>query len=143
MQAKAVVTVEPGPIHSWHMGSCTYMCMIVLVLPVSYWQVWSIQVQAKHAHLSQEHAAYPALLLVTSVDCMHLLQSALQPCGSQPCQPRWHIWLVLVAVCRSNMALGTLKVGRWSRKAGGRCNRCSFCVELSMRGKRSLKAGGR
>ena len=32
------------------------------------------------------------------------------------------------------MALGTQKVGRWSRKAGGRCIQCSFCVEMSVHG---------
>ena len=57
-----------------------------------------------------------------------------------PCQPRWLVWLVLVAVCRSNMALGSLKVGHWSRKAGGRCIRCSFCVELSVHGKTVVKS---
>ena len=41
------------------------------------------------------------------------------------------------------MALGTLKVGRWSRKAGSCCIRWSFCVELSLHGKQSLRAGGR
>ena len=33
------------------------------------------------------------------------------------------------------MAPGTLKVGRWSRKAGGRCIRCSSCVDLFVHGK--------
>ena len=33
------------------------------------------------------------------------------------------------------MALGTQKGGRRSRKAGGCCIRCSFCVELSVHGK--------
>ena len=38
------------------------------------------------------------------------------------------------------MALGTRKVGRWSRKAGGRCIRCSFCIELSVHGKTVAEA---
>ena len=95
---------------------------------------------AGKAHLTQVHAVHPALSLVTSVDYMHLLQSALQPCCSQLCQPRRHFRLVLVAVCRSNMALGTLKVDRWPRKAGGRCIQCSFCVELSVQGKTVVKS---
>ena len=41
------------------------------------------------------------------------------------------------------MALGTLKVGRWSRKACGRCIRGSFCVELSVHGKTVVKTRGR
>ena len=48
--------------------------------------------------------------------------------------------LVSFGRCAQNMALGTLKVGRWSRKAGGRCIRCSFCTELFVHGKTVIRS---
>ena len=106
--------------------------------------MWSIEYfRAGKVHLTQVHAAHPALSLVTSVDCMHLLQSALQPCCSQPCQPRRQFWLVMVAVCRSTTTLGTLKVGCWPRKAGCFSIQRSFYVGLSVHGKAVAKIRGR
>ena len=55
------------------------MCMISVLL-CTCTQVWSIEQysRAGKAHLTQVHVAHPALSLVTSVECIHLLQSALQ-----------------------------------------------------------------
>ena len=63
------------------------------------------------------------------------LQHALASEHTSTMAAKMALWLVLIAVCRSNKAFGTLKVGRWSRRAGGCCIRCSFCVELFVHGK--------
>ena len=121
------------------------MCMIVhdCTSMYSYRQVWSIDYfRAGKAHLTQVHSANPALsLLFTASTCFrtHFNSVAVNPVRQYCTFAKF--CLVLVAVCKSNtgMALGTLKFCSCSRKAGGRCIQCSFCVELFVHGKRPLK----
>ena len=90
---------------------------------------------AGKAHLTQVHEAHPALSLVTqSVDCMYLLHISLQSSSLL-------LSNLTAKICAGPiiMALGTHKVGRWSRKPGGHCIPCSFCVELSVHGKMVIK----
>ena len=71
-------------------------------------------------HLAGSHAAHPDLHFHPGHVHVSLLLT-VRICFRAHFNP--------VAV---NPAIGALKVGRWSRKAGGLCIRSSFCVELSV-----------
>ena len=81
---------------------------------------------AEFSHLTQVHAVAPALSVVTAI--MHALtvelSSALFWSACQSGQK------IAVAVSRSGMALGVLKVVCWLCNAGGQCLRYSFYAEL-------------
>ena len=75
------------------------------------------------------HMSLPLIDCMLASECTStLLQSSL------PARTAF-----VVAVCRSGKALGTLKVGRWSRNAGGHCVQCSFYAELLVHGKTVAK----
>ena len=67
---------------------------------------------AGKAYLAQVHAVHPALSLVISVDCMHLLQIALQLCCSQPWQPR-----IKMAILASFGPCVQVQYGTWYTKS--------------------------
>ena len=130
VQAKAVVetrwSLEPGPIHSWHIGLCTIVHDCTSMY--SYWQVWSIEYFLQQS--TPHSTACSATCTVPGHFCwLHAHES--ERTSTLLLSNLTAKMALLVAVCRSNVALGTLKVGRWSHKAGGRCIQCSLCVELS------------